>query len=182
MTQQERIREIIIQLKQIRTERGLSLQDVHDLVVEAGGYLSLSSVKRVFAEGSEKQGFRYQDTIQPIVRALLSVTEETPENNDVTANEIDALKNVVLLKDSIIQELRTENEFLAEKNNRTETEAQLSLNEIKAEYQRKINHLLAEVEQLRKENENLWAEVNHKTRVIDLFLEKQDVIFSRKQK
>lgn len=182
MTQQERIREIIIQLKQIRTERNLSLQDVHALVVEGGGDLSLSSVKRVFAEGSEKQGFRYQDTIQPIVRALLSVTEETPENNDVTANEIDALKNVVLLKDSIIRDLKTENEFLYEKNNKTETDAQLILSETKADYQRKIDQLLSQVEHLRKENENLWAEVNHKTRVINLFLEKQDVIFPEKQK
>lgn len=182
MTQQERIAEIITQLKQIRRERNLSLQDVHDLVLDAGGYLSLSSVKRVFTEGSEKQNFRYQDTIQPIVRALLNVTEETPENNDVTANEIDALKNVILLKDSIIQDLKRENEFLSDKNNKGEMEAQLCLNETKADYQRKIDHLLAEVEQLRKENANLWAEVNHKTKVIDMFLEKQEKILSEKGK
>ena len=92
LTQQERISEIILQLKQIRIERGLSMQDVHDLISASGGFLSLSSVKRVFAEGSEYQNFRYHDTIQPIVRALLGVTEETPENNNITANEIDALK------------------------------------------------------------------------------------------
>ena len=182
MTQQERVKEIIIQLKEIRKERELSLQDVHNFVQKSGVYLSLSSIKRVFGEGSENLGFRYHDTIQPIFSALLNVTEETPKNNDVTANEIDALKNVALLKDSIIQDLKAENEFLAEKNNRTETDAQFCLNETKANYQRKIDHLLAEVEQLRKENENLWAEVNHKTRVINMFLEKQDVIFSEKQK
>lgn len=171
MTQQERIAEIIVQLKQIRRERGLSLQDVHDLVVAAGGYLSLSSVKRVFAEGSEKQGFRYQDTIQPLVRALLSVTEETPENNDVTAKEIDALKNVILLKDTMIQDLQKENEFLSEKNNKTEIEAQLKLDETRAEYDRKIDYLLNQVEYYRKNAEDWRLENDRKARVIDKLLE-----------
>lgn len=171
MTQQERIAEIIIQLKQIRKERGLSLQDVHDLVLGAGGYLSLSSVKRVFADGSENQGFRYQDTIQPLVRALLSVTEETPENNDVTANEIDALKNVILLKDSIIQDLRKETEFLSDKNNKAEIEMQRGLDEIRADYQRTIDHLLSQLDYQRQETEYLRLENDRKARIIDKLLE-----------
>ena len=45
MTQKERIAEIIIQLKQIREERDLTLQDVHNLIISSGGYLSPTSVK-----------------------------------------------------------------------------------------------------------------------------------------
>ena len=171
MTQQERISEIIIQLKQIRKERDLSLQDVLDLVIASGGYLSLSSVKRVFAEGSENQSFRYQDTIQPIVRALLGVTEETPVNNDITANEIDTLKNVILLKDSIIQDLRKENEALSAKNENKDTEAQRLLEEAKAEHQKKVDFLLTLVERLRKEVDDLWAENRRKSKIVDLYVE-----------
>ncbi len=160
MTQQERISEIILQLKQIRTERDLSLQDVHNLVVGAGGYLSLSSVKRVFAEGSENQNFRYQDTIQPIVRGLLGVTEETPENNDISANEIDALKNVILLKDSIIQDLRNENEALVAKH-----KEQLD------ESQRKIDHLIGQITRLCQEVDSWRAENERKAKIIDKFLD-----------
>ena len=160
MTQQERISEIILQLKQIRKERDLSLQDVHDLVVGAGGYLSLSSVKRVFAEGSENQNFRYQDTIKPIVRGLLGVTEETPENNDITANEIDALKNVILLKDSIIQELRNENEALVAKHKEQIEESQ-----------RKIDHLIGQITRLCQEVDSWRTENERKAKIIDKFLD-----------
>lgn len=172
MTQQERISEIIIQLKQIRKERDLSLQDVLDLVIASGGYLSLSSVKRVFAEGSENQSFRYLDTIQPIVRALLGVTEETPENNDITANEIDALKNVILLKDSMIQDLRKENEALSARGDRIEAEAQHQIESIRAEYQKKVDYLLIQVERLRKDVDALWAENDRKAKTIDKLLDK----------
>ena len=171
MTQQERIAEIIVQLKQIRKERNLSLQDVHDLVIDAGGYLSLSSVKRVFAEGSEKQGFRYHDTIQPLVRALLDVTKETPENNDVTAHEIDALKNVILLKDSIIQELRNENEALSIRIGKTELEAKEQISELRTDYQRKVDYLLELVEHHRKELDYLRLENDRKAKIIDKFLD-----------
>lgn len=172
MTQQERISEIIIQLKQIRKERDLSLQDVQDLVAAAGGYTSFSSIRRVFAEGSENQSFRYQDTIQPIVRALLGVTEETPENNDITANEIDALKNVILLKDSMIQDLRKENEALSARNEKTEIEAQRRLEETKADYQKKVDYLLTLVERLRKDVDALWVENERKAKTIDKLLDK----------
>ncbi len=151
LTQQERISEIILQLKQIRKERDLSVQDIHNLVIASGGYISISSVKRVFSEGSEKLGFRYQDTIQPIVRALLSVNEETPENNDVSASEIDALKNVILLKDSIIRELRNENEALSAKNEPRDAETRAQFEELRAENQRKIEHLKSQIQFMEKQ-------------------------------
>ncbi len=163
MTQQERISEIILQLKQIRKERELSLQDVHELVIAAGYYLSLSSVKRVFADGSEKQNFRYQDTIQPIVRVLLGVTEETPENNDITANEIDALKNVILLKDSIIGELQKDHEaFSAEISKLVE-----EMHALREESQRKVDYLLTQVTRLRQEVDCWRAENDRKAKIID---------------
>lgn len=168
MTQQERISEIILQIKQIREERDLSLQDVHDLVRNAGFYTSLSSIKRVFADGSEKQHFRYQDTIHPIVRALLGVTEETPENNDITANEIDALKNVILLKDSIIGELQKDNEALSTYNGELIEEMQAD----REDAQRKINYLLEQIHRLREEVDCWRTENDRKAKIIDKWLDR----------
>lgn len=177
MTQQERISDIILQLKQIRKERGLSLQDIHDLVKSSGGYLSLSSIKRVFSDGSENQGFRYHDTIKPIVRALLGVTEETPVNNDITANEIDALKNVILLKDSIIGELEKEKNALAAKNNAQEE----AMHALREENQQKVDYLLVQIARLRQEIDDWRKEVDswhleneRKAKIIDKFLELKD--------
>lgn len=174
MTQQERISDIILQLKQIRKERGLSLQDIHDLVKSSGGYLSLSSIKRVFSDGSENLGFRYHDTIQPIVRALLSVNEETPVDNDLTASEIDALKNVILLKDSIIAELQKDTKALSRKNEELEKSAlqqAKELQRIREESQRMLDHLLTQITRLRQEVDGWRVENDRKAKIIDKFLE-----------
>jgi len=48
---------------------------------------------------------------------------------------------------------------------------------IRAEAQKKIDFLLDQVAQLRTDNNNLWAENNRKSKVIDTFLSKQDFRF-----
>ena len=112
MTKKERVREIILQLKQIKEERDLTSSEIYDMVL-AGGYdLSHATVKRVFAPGSENQGFRYKDTIQPIARVLIGVNEE---DEPLSAAEADALKNIALLKDAVINEIQKENEELKAK-------------------------------------------------------------------
>ena len=51
---------------------------------------------------------------------------------------------------------------------------------IRDDAQRKIDFLLEQVEHLKNENANLWAENNRKSRVVDMFLEKQEVLLGRK--
>lgn len=109
MNNKERLKEIIEQLKQIKFEKELSVQDIHDMVKAAGFYTSPSTIRRVFAEGSENQNFRYQDTIQPIVQVLIGVREE---GEPLGVVEADTLKNVALLKEAMIQDLQSENEAL----------------------------------------------------------------------
>lgn len=48
---------------------------------------------------------------------------------------------------------------------------------IRAEAQKKIDFLLEQVAQLRADNNNLWAENNRKSKVIDTFLARQDFRF-----
>ena len=190
MTQQERISEIILQLKQIREDRNLSLEDVYNLVISAGEYTSMSSVRRVFAKGSENKKFRYQDTIKPIARGLLGVTEETPKNNDISANEIDALKNVILLKESMISELQKcketystqigdlVEELQAVRKDNDAYSAEIDdlmkeLQSVREESQRKVEYLLEQITRLRKEVDDLWAENRRKSKIVDLYVELQ---------
>lgn len=53
---------------------------------------------------------------------------------------------------------------------------------IRDEAQKKIDFLLTQVERLRKDNDNLWAENNRKSKVVDMFLEKQNVLLTEKNK
>lgn len=117
MNNKERLKEIILQLKQIKRDRELSVQDIHDMVMGSGGYTSLSTVRRVFAQDSENKNFRYRDTIQPIAQVLIGVNEEA---EPLTAPEADALKNIALLKDNIIKELEAKNAELSDKCTRYE--------------------------------------------------------------
>ena len=109
MNDRERMREIIINLKKIKYERELSTHDIFVMVRAAGFGTSESSVRRVYAEGSEEQNFRYQDTIRPIAQVLLGINEDAAPMNPT---EADALKNIALLKESMIQDLQKENEQL----------------------------------------------------------------------
>lgn len=65
-------RDIILRLKRVKAARGLSCGRICAMVAEAGGSVSLSTVKRVFADGSEDWSFRVCDTVQPIADVLLA--------------------------------------------------------------------------------------------------------------
>lgn len=131
MDKQARTREIIIQLKTIKEDKDLTNQDILDLVEAAGGVTSMTTIRRVFADGSENQNFSYRNTIQPISHALLAVSESekvTELTDSVLQAQLDGLKQACELKDSII-------------------EAQQK--ELEAE-RAKVAHLVKEVERLGK--------------------------------
>lgn len=52
---------------------------------------------------------------------------------------------------------------------------------IRDEAKQKTDFLMEYIDRLRKENDNLWAENNRKSKVIDTFLEKQNVLLGEKK-
>lgn len=104
MTYESKISNIIIRLKAYRNAHPeYTLQKISD---HTG--ISLSTVTRVFAEGSESQSFRYE-SIQPIAQLLLGL-DDLDEGND----DEKALKAIIQLKDASIEELRRELEIQKE--------------------------------------------------------------------
>ena len=91
-------KEIILKLKQAKAEKNLSNNDIVDMT---NHYVSLSSVQRVFADGSENTSFRYDDTIRPLVKALLDM-DTIEESDDMDTK---ALKSLLKLKIQRIEEL-----------------------------------------------------------------------------
>lgn len=104
MSRQDKIREVIKQLKIVREDRGLSLQRILDMVLESGGNISMGTVRRVFEDGSEERNFRYEDSIKPIADVLLNV-QSTPSTSGADVAELDALRALVRYKNSYIAEL-----------------------------------------------------------------------------
>lgn len=60
-------------LKALRRETRMSYQDIVDATGDIGWWVSLSTVKRVFAAGSETGSFRYDTTLTPIYAAMISI-------------------------------------------------------------------------------------------------------------
>ena len=97
----ENTKDIISKLKQVRDEKGLSLNEIVALVEKNGDYISRSTVQRVFSDGSEDISFRYEESIRPIAKALLDI--ETIEDTD--SMDIQAMKVLLKYKIKRIEEL-----------------------------------------------------------------------------
>ena len=65
--------DLILQLKDIKKDHGLTAQMIYDITKASGSQVSLNSIKRIFEEGSENKNFRNDDTLQPVARILIAV-------------------------------------------------------------------------------------------------------------
>ena len=147
------IRDLIIKLKEVREEKGLSYNDILEIMENNGDYLSKSTISRVFADGSEDSpSFRYEETIRPIANALLDIeTIEETDNMDVQA-----MKSLLKYKSQLISDLE---------KRVAELESALDKQKIKAS-----EKLDAERERYNKSIEFLKEQVAYKDKRMDLLL------------
>lgn len=146
-------KDVILKLKEVREEKGLSYNDILDLMEKNGEYLSKSTLSRVFAEGSEEIKFRYEDTIRPIANALLDI-ENNEDDDDM---DIRAMKSLLKFKMQRIEELERQVEHLV-----------ASLNKEKVKYHEKLDK---EREQSRRSIEFLKDQISLKDKRMDQLLE-----------
>lgn len=145
-------KDVILKLKEVREEKGLSYSDILDLMENNGDYLSKSTLSRVFAEGSEDIKFRYEDTIRPIAKALLDI--ETIEDTDDMDTK--AMKSLLKYKIERIEELEHQIEQL-----------EASLDKEKVKYHEKLDK---EREQSRRSIEFLKEQISLKDKRMDMLL------------
>ena len=94
-------KKLIIQLKKVRSEKKLTPQEIVDMCLENGDYVSLSTVKRIFSADSENMGFRYDTSIRPIAKALLGLGDDPDAASqlaDDSESETNALRALVEVK------------------------------------------------------------------------------------
>lgn len=104
--QQKKIASIISKVKKVRDDNGLTCQAICDLVQKNGGNVSLSTVKRIFEDGSETYQFQYESTLKPVVDAILGIYDTDAKG--ATADEADAMKAIIDYKSDKIQELEVQ--------------------------------------------------------------------------
>ena len=86
-----KIADIVKRLKKVREENGLSYQRIFDLVQESGNYVSLSTIRRVFEDGSESYGWQYENTLKPIAAAVLGAYSPPDEAAEDVAETMQAI-------------------------------------------------------------------------------------------
>lgn len=91
--------DLILRLKEIKEEHGLTIQMIFDMTEASGSHVSLNSIKRIFADGSENEHFRSPDTLQPVARILLGVFGNKQNQ------EISVLQAEIREKDNMIAHL-----------------------------------------------------------------------------
>ena len=91
-------RKTIHRLKQIKAEQGLTIPKIMDLMEDRGQFVSEATIKRVFADGSEEQNFRYQDSIAPIADVLLDMYGDTSSLDDA-----ESLRQIIREKNKVIE-------------------------------------------------------------------------------
>lgn len=146
-------KDIILKLKEVRDQKGLSYSDILSLMEKNGDYLSKSTISRVFGDGSEDLSFRYEETIRPIANALLDIeTIEDTDNMDVRA-----MKSLLKYKIQVIED----------KERRIEELEAAFANE-KLKYHEKLDK---EREQYSKRIAFLMEQINLKDKRMDQLLE-----------
>ena len=108
-----RSQELIRQLKEAKSKGEITYPRIMERMEQRGKYVSLTTLRRVFADGSEASAdsFSYENTLLPIAEALLDV-EEVPTPSGPYAVEIDGLKAVIRVQNEEIARLHEMKEHL----------------------------------------------------------------------
>lgn len=122
-------------------------------IADASG-VSLKTIDRIMAMKCEQDIMR--ETARRIENTIIGSSNQYP---CILAYEESAPNNSDKLTESLLANIQ------ASYNAEIQT--------VRAEAQRKIDYLMGEVERLRKEADDLWAENRRKSKIVDLYVELQ---------
>lgn len=106
--------ELIRQLKDIKARNEITYPRIMERMEKNGKFVSLTTLRRVFADGSEKNAdsFNYENTLLPIAEALFNVEDLPTPADSPYAKEIDGLKAVIHVQNEEIARLHDMKEHL----------------------------------------------------------------------
>lgn len=108
-----RSQELIRQLKEVKTKNEITYPRLMDMLEKSGKPVSLTTLRRVFADGSEwNDSFNYESTLLPIAEVLLSAVDIPVPTDSPYAVEIEGLKSVIHVQNEEIARLHELKEHL----------------------------------------------------------------------
>ena len=109
-----RSQELIKQLKEAKQTGEITYPRIIERLEKAGKFVSLTTLRRVFADGSEASAgsFSYENTLMPLAEVLLNKEDVPTDKNSPYAAEIDGLKAVIHVQNEEIARLHDIKEHL----------------------------------------------------------------------
>lgn len=106
--------ELIRQLKEIKAANEITYPRILERMEKNGKPVSLTTLRRVFADGSEANAstFSYENTLLPIAEVLMNVEDIPTPTDSPYAKEIDGLKAVIHAQNEEIVRLHEIKEHL----------------------------------------------------------------------
>lgn len=144
---QEATRKVILRLKEVREQKRLTYQEIVDVCEAQNEAVSLSSVKRIFAKGSEDGPDFRPYTINSIFHAVIGTETEVEEEPALVDTENSALKAFVELKDATLEDLQHQLDDLKEEN----ASLRRTIEELRIRLDTTTNIIRLAVETIRKE-------------------------------
>lgn len=161
-------KDVILELKAVRDEKGLSYNDIMKKLEEEGQYpISKSTIARVFSDGSEDLNFDYERTIRPIANALLDI--ETIEDTDDTDTK--GMKSILKYKAARISELEAQVSELKAAVANEKVKYHERLDKERDQHQRSIEFLKNQIELKDKRMDQLMDAVFQKDKQHDELLQ-----------
>ena len=141
-------RELILRVKEAKASTGITYKEIEDKTRQIGTPVSESSIKRIFAEGSENKMTRNDKTLIPIASVLLApevIKEAMQPQKEATEESLD----IIAMKDERIDVLKR----------------QMAAKE--TEYLEKIAELNRKLEQKDEDHRELVAVLNREIEKIE---------------
>ena len=106
--------ELILQLKEAKRQREYTYPRIMEHLEANGHPISLTTLRRVFADGSENNStsFGYESTLLPIAEVLFNAEDVPTPTDNPYAKEIDGLKAVIRVQNEEIARLHEIKEHL----------------------------------------------------------------------
>ena len=138
-------------------------------IAEKSG-VSIKTIERLMAQNIEQDIMR--ETARRIEDVIIGSSNQYP---CILAFEESLPQNTQLLNDTLkdLERALNENKDYKAVLDNIHASYNAEMQVIRDEAKQKIDHLLAEVERLRRDNDNLWAENIRKSKIVDMFVEKQ---------
>ena len=133
-------RDIILQLKEVREQKGLSYNDIINMMPDKDK-VSPTTLSRIFRDGSEDDVFSYEKTLRPLANALLDI--ETIEETDEPV--VKALKEIIKLKHERISELEQQLEQIEAAHNKEMLEKMEAFDKEREAWGRSIEFLKEQI-------------------------------------